>query len=334
MEGYPEAVLKFLQMVSIEHGAPAFIHVDHEGIVIEAGGQLDVHGLADVAEGILAEERLNFLVGLLPIGTVPVHLPAVETAPSCHADVHVVESESGAWIILFDRSREVAERRVAQQLANDMSLLRDDLARRHTGLPGSPEASDAATPIFKFSGDGETHAASVVTIIFHDLARIDTDPAELIRDLAVYSRAATRPMVDEAGLVHGLLGDQLRVTFGALPTTVAPATLAVTAARRMLGAIDDVNAARNDDGKPSYHMSIGIASGQLAFGLIAGPARRVFTAVGDLYLRSDRLARMTGLGNLLIDRATFDLAGDDQRLFGPAPPGLGGADESYMLVLQ
>jgi class 3 adenylate cyclase len=330
MASLPQPVVDYLCDVAIEEAAPAFVRVDQDGTVVAAGGRLDRFGLDDGLIGAPAESRLDALVGLLPAVGDPLVLPAVEVAPEVYADVHVFGDGHGSWVVLVDKSDWAAERRVAQQLANDMSLLRAELGKQGRGTGGLRWEER-----YSVAASGARVSASVLTAVVHQLATIgDTRPAEVaIRTAGLYTRALATTIVDEAGVVHAVCGQRLTAIFGVLPTTASAPNLAVTAALRGMAAVDEVNDAREREGDARLPLSVGIATGEVAFGALGGHVHRLLGVVGACVERSSTIAHAASEGHLAIDVATFTALEEHRSSFRPWNEVYGATDEEGLYVM-
>ena len=127
---------------ALDEALPAYVQVDREGRVLSVGGEIARYGLDGIGVGSEICERLEVVAGYDFGESDPVCFRTIEVASHVYADVHVLGADHGSWIVVVDRSSWAAERRVAQQLANDMSLLRDELGRRNDTL----EAPDTVSP--------------------------------------------------------------------------------------------------------------------------------------------------------------------------------------------
>lgn len=296
MSDLPEPVAAYVSGVALGEQPLAYLRLDAEGRVAHTGGRVGQFGLEGV-EGRPAELVLDCLVGLLPAEGPPVTLPAVEVARGIHADVHVVEADAGAWVVLIDRSERIGERRFAQQLANDMSLLREELARR-------PQSDGAWETRFTVAESGERRVASVITARLDGVATAPDSPVELVQAAGFFGRAMRRAVVDDAGVVTSSTGDRLTAVFGALPTTLSPAVLAAGAAVRVAGAVADLNDARARAGRAPFPLSAGVATGEMTLGAIGGRAHAVLVAIGP---PAERSAGLIALGaEVAIDAPTYD----------------------------
>lgn len=331
MSALPQPVVDYLCDVTIEEAAPAFMRVDPSGTVVVAGGRLERFGLDGGIVGAQAEERLDALVGLLPAVGDPLVLPAVEVGPDVYADLHVFGDGHGTWVVLVDKSEWAAERRVAQQLANDMSLLRAELGKKNRGTGGlrweDRYSVDAA---------GARVSASVMTAIVHGLALLgDTRAAEAaVRTAGLYARALATAIVDEAGVVHTVCGERITAIFGVLPTTASAPSLAVTAALRGMAAVDELNDAREREGEERLPVSIAVTTGHVAFGALGGHVHRLLGAVGGCVERASRAAFMASPGSLAIDEPTFAALEERRTSFQPwnRDEGPEGATPLFLLV--
>jgi class 3 adenylate cyclase len=331
VRGLPQPVVEYLCAVATADAAPAYLRVDPGGTVVGAGGRLEGFGLDAGVVGRAAESRLDALVGLLPAPQGPLCLPTVEVAPGVHADVHVVGDGEGAWVVLVDRTAWAAERRVAQQLSNDMSLLRAELGRRGGGTgPLDWERR------YTFREAGARRFASVLTAVIGGLARLGDDepPAEAVGAAGLYVRAIGLAVADEAGVLQSVCGERVTAVFGLLPTTANPAALAAAAAVRAVAAVDELNAARAREGTATFPVSIGVASGVAAFGALGGHANRMLGALGGCVERSPRVAAIAGPGGIAVDGRTYDELDEERPRFRRGPDDPEGPTPTYYLVTR
>ena len=128
----PAPIARHLSETRARDRALAYLHLTAEGRLLEAGGELAVYGLADLARGDDVSQRLPFLVGLTP-------LPARYSldAVSWHdhtARVEILPADDGVWLLLEARELEGEQRRQAE--TNRLSLQRASLegANRALGI--------------------------------------------------------------------------------------------------------------------------------------------------------------------------------------------------------
>jgi adenylate cyclase len=111
------------------------------------------------------------------------------------------------------------------------------------------------------------------------------------------------------GIVNKFLGDGLLALFGAPFENADAAHHAVDAARKMIGAMETINAASSWP----LRIGIGIHFGEVVAGNIGSPRRKEYTVFGDTVNFAARLAALNKEFNsqLLISAAVRDAIGND-----------------------
>jgi signal transduction histidine kinase len=132
----PLAVSRHLRELMIAEVRPCLLRIAPDYRLIDLTGEPGHYGLAGLAPGADARERLPLLYGITldadpdgPPGS-PLGWPMVELAEGVFADVLIRPVAGGAaQVLLTDASREHLRRQAAQQHANEMALLNRGLRR-------------------------------------------------------------------------------------------------------------------------------------------------------------------------------------------------------------
>jgi PAS domain-containing protein len=122
MADLPGPIREFIDVLTDDLLAPAFMLVSDEGRLIDWGGALFSHGLIDLKENMQVSNEVSFLVGLLPLDSGSVFLPKVQTAEKVFADVYLFQRAEGTWILLLDATDDVKKRQALQQRTYDIAL--------------------------------------------------------------------------------------------------------------------------------------------------------------------------------------------------------------------
>ena len=117
-----------LQLVKSQR-AVAYLLVDGEQILVNAGGDLENYGLTGLHHQQPACDQLPFLEGLLPLPETPFLLRSMGMPSGRVADVHFFADEDATWVVLLDVTAEHDEAQKIQQKAYDMTLLSQREAR-------------------------------------------------------------------------------------------------------------------------------------------------------------------------------------------------------------
>jgi PAS domain S-box-containing protein len=118
----PGPIREFIDGLTDDLLAPAFMLVSDEGGLIDWGGALFSYGIVDLKENMHVGNDIPFLVGLLPLDSGSVFLPKVQTADKVFADVYLFQRAEGTWILLLDATDDVKKRQALQQRTYDIAL--------------------------------------------------------------------------------------------------------------------------------------------------------------------------------------------------------------------
>lgn len=122
MADLPGPIRDFIDALTDDLLAPAFMLVSDEGGLSYWGGALSSYGLGRLKENMQVGDHVPFLVGLLPLDSGNVFLPKVQTAADVFADVYLFRRNEGTWILLLDATDDVKKRQALQQRTYDISL--------------------------------------------------------------------------------------------------------------------------------------------------------------------------------------------------------------------
>jgi len=129
MPDLPDRISEWLLLLVKSQRSIAHLLINNEMVLIQAGGELDYYGLADLKQGDSASDQLPFLEGLLPLAETPFLLESVGMPSGSVADIHLFADEDRTWVVLLDVTAEHDHARKIQQKAYDMTLLSQREAR-------------------------------------------------------------------------------------------------------------------------------------------------------------------------------------------------------------
>jgi adenylate cyclase len=157
---------------------------------------------------------------------------------------------------------------------------------------------------------GDIRRVAVMFVDFRSFtagARVRT-PREVVERLDGAFATLVEILDRHGGIVNKFLGDGFLALFGAPIETPDAAREAVAAAREMLEAMEQVNAA---SGWP-LRIGIGVHFGEVVAGNIGSPRRKEYTVIGDTVNFAARLESLNKEFNsqLLISTAVRDALGD------------------------
>jgi class 3 adenylate cyclase len=144
MASLPAEVISRLKALAFAGRAVAWLRIDDSLALAEAGGDLEVYGLAAPHLGGAAAEQAPFLEGLLPLVETPWEMPSVEVARGRVADLHFWASEGSTWVLLMEVTPERNAAQRMQQKAYDMTLAQEREAALNRRLEEANAALQAA----------------------------------------------------------------------------------------------------------------------------------------------------------------------------------------------
>ena len=173
--------------------------------------------------------------------------------------------------------------------------------------------SSASLQVAAETADALLEQRKVVTILFADLSGSTPlaeklDPEELRGILGSYFGALARQIQRYEGTIDKYIGDAVMAVFGAPISHEDDAERAILAALAMQASIIRLN----DDLDRKYgvrlSLRIGVNTGEVVAGLLAGDVQRAYTVVGDAVNTAQRLESAAPLGQVLVSETTRRLA--------------------------
>ena len=132
------------------------------------------------------------------------------------------------------------------------------------------------------------------------------DPGGLVAMLNEHFTAMVGIVFEHEGTLDKYIGDEIMAVFGAPLQQEDDAERAVRAAVAMRAKCTELNALRLQEGRPTFEMGVGIASGEVIAGYIGAPERMEFTVVGDQVNVARRLCSVAQPGQVVIGSATYE----------------------------
>jgi serine phosphatase RsbU (regulator of sigma subunit) len=144
MEGLPAVLADRLQALMYDERFVAWLWIDADLRLTDAGGHLAHYGLAGLCRGEPALEQLYFLEGLLPLAETPLLVPSIELLDGRAADLHLHLDDDTVWVLLVDVTTDRDAARRMLQKAYDMTLLEEKEALLNRRLEAAHAALVAA----------------------------------------------------------------------------------------------------------------------------------------------------------------------------------------------
>src|SRR5688572_3372687 len=153
----------------------------------------------------------------------------------------------------------------------------------------------------------------VVTILFADLSGSTAlgerlDPEELRGILASYFNELARQIRRYEGTIDKYIGDAVMAVFGAPISHEDDAERAINAALAMQRSIAHLNDDLARRHGVRLALRIGINTGEVVAGLLAGDVQTAYTVVGDAVNTAQRYESAAPLGGILVSASTRHLA--------------------------
>jgi len=169
-------------------------------------------------------------------------------------------------------------------------------------------------------GDRALRERMNLSVLFSDIRGYTTlsesmDPMEVADMLNEFHQAMGEVFSANYGVVFTYIGDSQMVVFG-LAETNAPesnhALLAVKAGLGMQEAMQKLNEQWEKEGRKTFAIGVGIATGEVSLGVVGGSQLRQYTVLGDTVNLAARLEGVSKVfhNTLNISRATYEACKD------------------------
>lgn len=179
----------------------AFLRLDKDGGLIEYGGAIDHYPMPPLAGGSRPSEVVDFLSGMLPIGSGSGTLAAIQLADDVWVEAHLVAGDLDDWVILFDSTSETAVVQRLQQRLYEMRLGEEQRRRRDGRDGGDRHAPESGVEARSPAANDLIEEIAVVQAIVGDSGAFDAagrNPARQLRLLAEV-RATIREVAERHG---------------------------------------------------------------------------------------------------------------------------------------
>jgi len=303
---YPAPITAYLLHRTADSHHLAFFVLDLSGRILRWGGSLDHYRIQIPSKGMPVADLFTFAEGMLPLGEEALILDCVELASGQMVDVHLFKDQDQLWLMLLDAREKAENRRLLQQKAHELVLLRDMHARILDQHLGKGMADRLLRIDLKKGGERR-----ILSILFADIRGFTTyceqrTSADVFQMLNTYLTAMIRPVLDGGGVVDKIIGDAVMAIFGLLPSGLPAPELAVAAAGEILKQSDTVAADRQKVGQPGMGVGVGVATGPVVLGLLGSRDRRTLSVTGHSVNLAARLESRAASGEVIIDEGTFE----------------------------
>jgi len=285
----------------------AYLEVDFQGNLIAFGGEAGHYGMAAMTSGDAVEEHADFLSGVLDPDILPMDLPFMETPSGVTADVHLFLRDDRIWVLLMDAQEKEQKQQGIQQKVNSMSLRYHRQSRMLNQYLGKEVVERLEQGVETVEQAGERRE---LTIMFADIRGFTTfsemcEPEDVFEALNAYLGAMIPPVLEEGGVLDKIIGDEIMVIFGMIPTEFSGPNQAVRAARRVLIDVAELNRVRESKGDALLRIGIGVATGPVSLGVLGSRHRKSITVIGNHVNLAARLQGQASADHLIIDADTY-----------------------------
>ncbi|MDJ0667331.1 MAG: hypothetical protein QNJ61_08635 [Desulfobacterales bacterium] len=323
----PPLICDYLCHRALVDRHPAYLHLDRQGTVLAAGGDLANYRVEPLQTGAPVSTVFDFMEGLLPLEDDACHLECLQPQAGACIDAHIIPESGGYWLLLLDTSEEEQRRQAMQQKANELALLREAQARQLSGGNASTANVERLALPFEAAGERKDLAVLAVGLRGAAAAASTAAPAVYLEQLFLLRRRLAAHFQARAGVLYRQTGDLLMVFFGLLTAATAKEEQALKALMPILqdewGAAPEKQLGAGTRLRPA----LGLASGPAIVGLDQTPGAAGLQAVGAPLQAADLLQQRAQPGELLIDQTIFEKAGALQDRFDALPadsvPGTG-----------
>jgi len=303
---YPAPITAYLLHRTADSLHLAFFVLDFSGHLLRWGGALDRYRIQPPRKGMPVADLFTFAEGMLPPGEEALILECVELSGGQKVDVHLFEDQDRIWLILLDAREKAENRRLLQQKAHELVLLRDMHARILDQHLGKGMAERLLQIDLKKGGERR-----ILSILFADIRGFTTyceerTSADVFQMLNTYLTAMIQPVLDGGGIIDKIIGDAVMAIFGLLPSVLPGPELAVAAAGEILKQTHTVAVDRQEAGHPGLDVGVGIATGPVVLGLLGSRDRRTLSVTGHSVNLAARLESQAAPGEIIIDEGTFE----------------------------
>jgi adenylate cyclase len=171
-----------------------------------------------------------------------------------------------------------------------------------------------------------------VTVLFSDIRGFtslseELPPNEVVGMLNEYFNEMSRIIFKHEGTIDKFIGDAIIVVFGAAIQHSDDPLRAVMAAIEMQSSMKKLDARWAAEGRKTFRIGIGIATGDVLYGNVGSEQRMELTVIGDTVNFASRLADIAEGGEILVGGRTWGCLDGSIRGEKTAPMSIQGKTE-------
>lgn len=305
-DSLPDDVRAYVIKLLVDARHVAYLRIDEQGMICEAGGALELYGLTGLSPGESAEDQVSLLRGLIPLPEPSLVLHSVTIESGVCFDLHMWEAALATWVVLLDTRAEHDRQQTLKQIGNQISLhseRQSQVLGAHLGKSIAEEVLDGRWHLHR---GGERRTLSILFADIRDFTPFgeQNHPEAVFRTLNQYMPAMLDPIEQCGGIIDKIIGDAVMGIFGLDDSVSQSARQAVRAAQLILQRVEALRTTRQQQGEVALGVGIGIATGPVAIGVIGTQQRHGFTAIGHHVNFAARLQNAAQVGEIYLDADT------------------------------
>ncbi|MGR8949817.1 MAG: adenylate/guanylate cyclase domain-containing protein [Gammaproteobacteria bacterium] len=289
----------------------ACLAIDDQGVLVSKEGELAAFGVDHLKVGKPALDDMSYLHGVLPLeGTDFLQLPNVQVDERRVLPLTIVRMNNLNWVVFSDPNA-VPKNGTIHSIDFKEDKRQDALLDKYLGKEMRKRVAAGLDSIEK---QGERRE---VAVLFADLRGFTgfcdlNSTVDIFPLLNQFLGSMIKPVAENNGLIDKIMGDAVMAVFG-LNDGGNYKAAAIRAGIEMIHEVSKITEAVNDTNTyndPLMGLGVGIASGQVALGILGGDRRRSFSVIGHRVNLAARLEGQARPGELLVDVATWESISD------------------------
>jgi class 3 adenylate cyclase len=317
MNKLPEPIVDKLFDLILQKRPLAYLQLELDSQLINAGGELSRFGLDHLKPGISVPEEIDIFTGLLDPVVMPIDLPFLETPSGAIADVYLFMKENHIWILFLDSQEKQQKQRAVRQKVNDLRLTHHRQSTILNQYLGKEVAERLEEGLENIEDTGERRN---LTMMFADIRSFtsfseNTNPEEVFSVLNIYLSNMIPMVLNQRGVLDKIIGDEVMAIFGMLPDQQSGPDQAFQAAINILLAVENLNRDRQEMGEPLLQVGIGMATGPVSLGVLGSRHRKSITVIGNHVNLAARLQGQAAPRQVIMDDATYAAITSEKSFF-------------------
>lgn len=325
----PDAIARYLITLATQQRDLAYLQISPDGHLLNSGGVLTQYSLDTVKVGDAVEEHLVFLAGFFPHPPENEVIQYIQTEQGKVINVHFITddcrqttdsqphltsqptTQQEQWILLLDAAAEIKKEQQFQQIANDLTLVRQRLTKQiNQAHHQSASLSTQATSTFTTPPNRTQKTDSTLDKQISVLIIRVCQSSLTLTQLNEYFAEMTQLVSDANGLIHHIFGPTAVALFGLVPTSLSPSVQAARVAKRLLSplmpqlqptpASDTTTATTESTHYPIHHphpIEISITTGDATIGTINHANKQTLNVDGPVISTAFVMRNSTLEGN-------------------------------------